>query len=413
MLRGRLRNLTRRDILFLGWCALLVLGIIVGLSAGVLIFTKGLVVTNLSNLVPWGLWITVDLSSIALSGGAFFLSALVYIVGIKRFKPIAKVAVFIGLLGYTAAMCTLLLDIGRPDRFWHSLVFWNTHSMLWEVTMCIVLYFNVLALEVFPLIATHKFFDRLPRIRALAEFVHRGAPLLAFMGLGFSMLHQSSLGATYGVVIARPIWFRPTMPLMFIASAIAAGPCLAIATSLLVGWLRGKDLVPNDVLFGVAKVSGATLLIYLYIRFWDIWAGNYGYVPLRSEATAVLTGGPMAMGFWSWEIFLGTLIPAFLLLWSARARSEAGLFIGGGMAVIGLVINRWNTTMVGFLTPLTTNPALTYPLVPTYTPAWTEWAAVIGILSGVLLAFSLGIRYLPAFAPDADLHEVHAHAGAD
>jgi molybdopterin-containing oxidoreductase family membrane subunit len=147
--------------------------------------------------------------------------------------------------------------------------------------MCIFLYFNVLVLEVFPLITSHKFFDRLPRIRAIAEFVHKGAPLLAFFGLFFSMLHQSSLGATFGVLIARPIWFRPTMPLMYIASAIAGGPALAVAASLLVAWLRGKDLVPRDVLFSVAKITGVVLLIYLYIRLWDIWAGNYGYVPLQ------------------------------------------------------------------------------------------------------------------------------------
>jgi molybdopterin-containing oxidoreductase family membrane subunit len=100
MLRGKLQSLTSHDIVFLGWIALLVIGIVVGLSAGILVFTKGLVVTNLTNAVPWGLWITVDLSAIALSGGAFFLSALVYLMGIKRLQPIAPVAVFTGLLGY-------------------------------------------------------------------------------------------------------------------------------------------------------------------------------------------------------------------------------------------------------------------------------------------------------------------------
>lgn len=412
-MQARLKFFRPNSLVFTAWLILLAAGLVFGLVSGFLIFTKGLVVTNLSDLVPWGLWITVDLSSIALAGGAFFLSALVYIVGIKSLKPIAKLAVFTGILCYSAAMMTLLLDIGRPDRFWHSLVYWNVHSMLWEVTMCIVLYFNVLLMEVFPMITTHKFFDRLPRVRALAEFLHRGAPLLAFLGLFFSMLHQSSLGATYGVVIARPIWFRPTMPLIFIASAISAGPALSIAAALIVHWLRGYEIVPRDVLYKTAKIVGATLLILLYIRFWDIWAGNYGYVPLRSEATAMLTGGSMSMMFWSWEIILGIALPAALLLWSASARSTAGLFIGSGMAVIGLVVNRWNTTMVGFLTPLTTAPALTYPLVPAYTPAWTEWGAVVGIVSGVLLGFTLGIRYLPAFGPDSLLADSHAHAAGD
>lgn len=400
-MRTTLKLSLPRNSVFIAWTGLLLAAIVIGLVSGFMVFTKGLVVTNLTNQVPWGLWITVDLSSIALSGGAFFLSALVYVVGVKRYRPIARLAVFVGLLGYSAAMCTLLLDIGRPTRFWHAWVFWNTHSMLWEVTMCITLYFGVLALEVFPLVASHSFFDRFPRIRALAETIHKGAPILAYMGLAFSLLHQSSLGATYGVIIARPIWFRPTMPLLFLTSAMAAGPALVIVAALVAGWLRGYDLVPREILFEVGRITGVVLLIYLYMRFWDTWAGAYGYVPLRSEATQVLMSGPLAMTFWSWEIVLGGLIPAGVLLWAGGARSESGLFVGGGAAVIGLILNRWNTTMVGLLSPLTDSPALTYPLMPTYTPALTEWAAVIGIVGGVLLAFTLGIRYLPVFGPTA------------
>lgn len=405
-----LAKLSFKNQTFSAWVALLLAFMAAGAYAVFLVLTRGLAVTNLTDRVPWGLWITVDLSAIALSGGAFFLSALVYVAGIKRFKPIARLAVFIGLLGYSTAMATLLLDIGRPDRFWHSLVYWNTHSMLWEVTMCIVLYFHVLLLEVFPLITTHRFFDRLPRVRALANFVHKGAPGLAVLGLGFSMLHQSSLGATYGVIIARPIWFRPTMPLLFIFSAIAAGPALTIAAALVTGWLAERDIVPRDVLYDAGRISGVLLLVYLYMRFWDTMAGNYGYVPLRSEATAELTRGALSTGFWNWEIVLGGLIPALLLLWAKRGESVVALFMGSALAVIGLVVNRWNTTLVGLTTPLTVDPPLALPLSPSYSPAWTEWAVALGVVAGAVLAFTLGMRYLPAFGGGT---EESLHAGTD
>lgn len=401
-----------KKYVFPAWIGLLGLLILVGVANGILVFAKGLVVTNLTDQVPWGLWITVDLSSIALSGGAFFLSALVYIAGIKRLMPAARLATFMGLLGYGAALCTLLIDIGRPDRFYHPLMFWNIHSMLWEVTMCICLYFSVLVLEVFPMVVSHPFFERYPKVQHLGEKVHSFAPVLAFMGLFFSMLHQSSLGATYGVVSARPIWFRPTMPLMFITSAMAAGPCLVIAAALIVGWLRKSEIVPSRVLFDVGRIAAIVLLIYMYMRFWDAEAGNYGYIPLRTEAVQFLTQGILAINFWSWEIVLGGLVPAVLLFWAAARKSEAALFVGGSLAVIGLVLNRWNTTVVGFLTPLTTNPAITNPVMPSYTPAFTEWAVAIGIISGVTLIFTLGVKYLPAFnAPS--LEGQQAHAGTD
>ena len=65
-------------------CAMMGLGVI----SALIVFTQGLVVTNLTDLVPWGLWITIDLSSIALSAGAFTLCAAVYLVGLKEFQPV-------------------------------------------------------------------------------------------------------------------------------------------------------------------------------------------------------------------------------------------------------------------------------------------------------------------------------------
>ena len=59
------------------WVLVLGLFMVVGVVAGIMVFAQGLVLTNLSDLVPWGLWITIDLSSIALSAGAFLFCAAV------------------------------------------------------------------------------------------------------------------------------------------------------------------------------------------------------------------------------------------------------------------------------------------------------------------------------------------------
>jgi Ni/Fe-hydrogenase subunit HybB-like protein len=64
------------------WIAFLMLLLGAGLVAYGIVLVKGLSVTNLSDLVPWGLWITIDLSAIALSAGAFTLCAVVYLLGL-------------------------------------------------------------------------------------------------------------------------------------------------------------------------------------------------------------------------------------------------------------------------------------------------------------------------------------------
>src|SRR5512138_950682 len=169
------------------WLGFLGLLLLIGAGAGLMVFWKGLVITNLNDLVPWGLWISLDLSSISLSAGAFSLCAGVYLFGLKRFAPVARTATFVGLIGYTMAMLALVLDIGRPDRFWHALIYWNKHSLLWEVTMCVMLYLTVLLFESLPIFANFDWLrKRLPRVAQLMSRTHHYAPYLAIAGLALS-----------------------------------------------------------------------------------------------------------------------------------------------------------------------------------------------------------------------------------
>ncbi len=390
------------------WIGFLGIVILIGAYAVFLIMYKGLVVTNLTDLAPWGLWIILDLSCIGLGAGAFSISAITYLLGQDQFQPLARVAVFVGILGYSGALMALVLDIGRPDRFWHGWVFWNVHSMLWEVTMCITLYFTVLTFEVFPMVADLPLLARFKGLNRFAHRVHNYTPVLAVIGLGLSLLHQSSLGGTYGVVVGRAALFRATMPILFIVSAVAGGISFTIFVTLLVQWLGRRTLVPDKVLFTAGQIAGAILLLYLYMRFWDTTAGNYGYIPGRSEAFTTLSAGEFAVSFWTWEIFLGGLLAAILLIRARFRQNIMLLLVGSGLAAIGLVANRWHTTLLAFTEPLSTEPPLTNPLVADYTPAWTEWASAFMVISILAMAFSLGMKYLPAFR-DLSEQEADAH----
>jgi len=44
-----------------------------------------------------------------------------------------------------------------------------------------------------------------------------------------------------------------------------------------------------------------------------------------------------------------------------------------------------------------------------YTPAWTEWATAFGVVGILTLAFSLGMRYLPAFKDLSEMSEMTEH----
>ena len=74
------------------WLGLMGIILLSGLVAGIMVFWKGLGITNLTDMVPWGLWITIDLSSIALGAGAFSMCAAVYLFGLKRYDVVSPKA---------------------------------------------------------------------------------------------------------------------------------------------------------------------------------------------------------------------------------------------------------------------------------------------------------------------------------
>lgn len=394
------------------WLAFLGVILLGGLVGGIMVFWKGLSVTNLTDLVPWGLWITIDLSSIALGAGAFSLCAAVYLFGLKRYQPIARTATFVGLIGYTMATLALILDIGKPERFWHSLIYWNTHSLLWEVTMCVVLYLTVLLLETMPILANFEWLrKRFPRIASMMERVHHYAPFLAIIGLGLSSLHQSSLGATYGVIKARPFWFKPEMSVLFMLSAIVGGISLTLFASMLSSRLTSKAKVNDALIERVAQFVGYLLIGYFYFRAWDALSQTYVYDPGRTEALRFLTKGPFAFNFWIVEMLLGMIVPMILLLYKPTRMNRFWRMIALLLVAAGVVAFRWDTNMTGqlVLMPYVTGQAIAYT---TYRPSLIEVLTGAAIIAYGLTAFSLGVKYLRV-VDHSLIEEEHAKVKVD
>lgn len=219
-----------------------------------------------------------------------------------------------------------------------------------------------------------------------------------------SLLHQSSLGATYGVLSGRAIWFKPSLPVMFIVSAVAAGTALTLFLTILAGRFMNQDLISESLKLRIARFSGYVMLVYLYLKLWD-WAATsyYSHAPGTADALLRLQlTTPYTQSFWTFEVLLGALIPAVIFLYPAFRRNDKLLVIGLGLAVMGLVVNRWNVTLSGLVVPPQWSPGvLGHVITSPYFPSPTEIAVTIGILGYAFLAFALGVRHLPLYPRSA------------
>lgn len=378
---------TKQDRSMAGTIALiaLVLLVLVGVGTGVYRFINGLgATTNLSDAYPWGLWIVFDFTLIAFSGAAFVLALLVYILGLEEYRPLMRMAVLTGFLGYLSVLVILVVDLGRWDRFWGFLVYPNIHSPLFEISWCILLYSLVLMVEMGPSV-----FERFDRPGA-ARTIYRAAVFFVIAGITLSTLHQSTLGTLYAAMPYKlnHLWWTPLLPVLFFLSAVAAGLSAVILLSLIAGRVFKRD-VEIDALEGLAKGSFWLLVVYLLLKLEHLWGAQ-----LFDEAFALDKYSIMYM----LEVGVGVVLPLILFGLKNVRRTKAGLFVASLAVIVGVLLNRLNATLIGQqLTSISWQLQSTTVETPTYTPSLIEWLVLLGVLSAASLAWYLGAKYLPIF----------------
>jgi len=260
--------------------------------------------------------------------------------------------------------------------------------------MCVVLYLTVLVFEAMPIFANLEWLrKRFPRMTTMMERVHDYAPFLAILGLGLSSLHQSSLGATYGVIKARPFWFKPEMSVLFMLSAIVGGISLTLFATMLASRLTPKAKVNDALVERVAQFVGYLLIGYFYFRAWDALATTYTYDPGRSEGLHFMTKGPMAFNFWFVEMLLGMIVPMILLLYKPTRTNRFWRMLALFLVASGVVAFRWDTNITGQLVLMSYVPgaAISYT---SYRPSLIEILSGAAIIAYGMTALSLGVKYL-------------------
>ena len=348
---------------------------ILGLYYTVLRYTKGLgAVTNLSNKYPWGLWVGFDVvTGVGLAAGAFIIALTVYIFRIDEYKPILRPAILTGFLGYSLVAVGLLYDLGKWFDVWHPIVFWNPHSVMFEVAWCVMLYLSVLGLEFSTVV-----FERLKWHR-LNHLIHILIIPLSILGVILSTLHQSSLGSLFLIVPTKlyALWYSPYLPLFFFISAVSVGLAMVTMESFLSMRFLGKGIELN-LLNGLARVNVLVMAFYLTIKILDM-AGRGVLGDIFSTRFESI--------MFDIETLVQVVIPFFLLLIPAVRTSAKGLFVTSLFIVIGFIMNRLDVAITGVEASSGT----------TYFPAFGEIMISVFLVTMGFLAFAYAAKYLNVF----------------
>ncbi len=346
-------------------------------------YTQGIgAISNLNDSMPWGLWIGFDLlCGVALGAGGFTVTAVVYIFHLEDYKPLARPAILTAFLGYLIVIAALLVDLGRPWFIWHPLVFWNPHSVMFEVGLCVMAYTTVLFLEFLPMVLERFGYKK------QVHFMHRYlTPGLVIAGVLLSTMHQSSLGTLYVIVPEKlhPLWYSPILPILFFVSAITLGLAMTNVESFLSFRAFGKRLEPRQ-LRGIGRATAAMLMLYLVLRFEDLIVHH----TLKYAFTF-----DTASWFFLAEVVIGGIVPMLLLFQKKIRHNPLALTGTQFLVVLGIMFNRMNVSVTAF----------TLGTGVHYRPYWMEFIVSMGMIAIGVFAFGMAVRYLPVFpeGPMAD-----------
>ena len=329
-------------------------------------------IANINNAYPWGWWVGYGIMTmIAIGAVGFTMTALVEILGVHRYHSFLRPAVLMGLLCYISAITMLMVELGRPWKVWMVLVSWAPTSALYEVGWCAFLYLTVLALE-FAQVPV----ERLGWGRALRILRVIYIPIM-LLGVTLSHLHQSSLGTLMTLIPHKvnELWWSDNLPLLYLFSAMMAGPAMAILEHLAAA--RWLGFAPRmDLLAGLARIEAWLVGLFLAFQMGDLF--------YRGAVDAMFTASWFAVSFWV-EIVFGLMVPFVLLMMPEVRESRRGLATACTLVIAGVLLHRLNVAVIG----------LRVRHWETYVPSLGEVTITLGITAAAIFAFGWLARILP------------------
>jgi Ni/Fe-hydrogenase subunit HybB-like protein len=349
-----------------------------GVIAYIIAYLNGFRLWGINNSVIWGQLITVDFFFIGLSAGSLVVSSLVYVLGQERFKPIGRIAVFMGLLLMFGAMLTVLTDLGRIEKLWRCFMFFYLNNMKSMFAINGVFYGGYLLLLFTYLVAALSG-------SKLTKFI---APVAVL----WAVLVHMGTGAIVGFIETRGIMYSPMKPVEFISAAFASGLALVMFLSYITLKLTKRPL-DKDMFVSLGRMLSVLIIILMVLVLADKLTHFY---PPKRESVMFLISGPWAWIFWL-QVVLGYFIPLGILF-NPWLRKKVGWVIAACLiCVVGILFERAAIVLPGLSQPLQYYPgeiAGIWGARGGFPIMIAETLQTIGIFAVLGLVYVLGLKYL-------------------
>jgi molybdopterin-containing oxidoreductase family membrane subunit len=320
----------------LGVMGILLALAVIGLVTWGYQISQGLIVTNMRNIFPWGLYIATFAFLVGTAAGGLIVSSLVYLLNIRELKPLAPLASLTALVFVLGAMAMVLPDLGRPERIYNIILHPNFTSLLVWDFIVLVTYAILSAIHVY--IGWRVYVAKLrglpeAEVARVEEESYRWGRMLAPISLPFAVLIHTVTAWIFAVNAGRPWWYGGYLAPSFIAAALVSGSAVVILTSLALYGFREDLRQAYNTMMKFLGISIAILLFLIYqdyfVRWW--WGGE------EHAILSILYGR-----LWPTTILGELLILLVAFALAARMRTATGATLASALALVGVYAHRFN-----------------------------------------------------------------------
>lgn len=355
---------------------------LVGANAWAHQLTSGMVRTGMTDHVSWGLYIANFTFGVGLAAGAVMMVIPSYLYDDEEMHDVVLVGELLAIASIVVCIGFIVVDMGRPDRFWHIIP--GIGRFNWPISM---LTWDVLVLNGYLLLNLHisgyliymKYLGRKPDKRWYLPFV--------FLSIGWAISIHSVTAFLYGGLGGRPFWNSALLAPRFIGSAFITGPAFVILLLQAIRRAVPEYRFGQSPIQTLARILRVTILVNLFMfgseQFTEFYSGG-AHV---SAAHYLFFGlhGKHALVPWTWTA-LALNVTSALLVHLPHSRTDMRVL---SAACVCAFCGVWIEKGMGLIIPGFV-PSTLHEVVE-YVPTLTEWKITAGIwaLGGIALILAV------------------------
>ena len=367
---------------YYAWCFLLLAVILAGLFFYVKQHDLGLVETNLTDQVSWGLYIANFTYLVGMAAAAVLLVIPSYIYSFKPIKEIVVLGELFAASSIVMAVLFVMVDLGRLDRFWHMVPFIGSMNfprslLAWDVLVLNTYLFLNLFIPVYLLVKSY--YRKEPNWRFILPFILASIP--------WAVCIHTVTAFLYNGLAARPFWNASILAPRFLASALCSGPAIMIIIFQIIRKISHIK-VEDRALFKIAELIAYAMFINLFLLTAEIYKEYYSHTIHIAPFKYLFEGlhGHNQLVPWIWAAMAMNVIAFFLFLVPHTRKRLATLNLGSLLIIVGV----WIEKGPGFVIPGFVPDPLGEIYV--YIPNLLELMVSFGIWAVGLLVFTLLIK---------------------